>query len=47
MAYMDRTKWQPSRFELLQMAFEGASWPFMSIEHLLDRLTDASERESE
>ncbi len=45
MARMDRTVPQPCRCELLQVAFEGASWPIMSMEHLLDRLTDPSGHE--
>ena len=45
MERVDRTMPQPCRCELLQMAFEGTSWPIMSMEHLLDRLTGPSERE--
>lgn len=45
MARMDRTAPQPCRCELLQRSFEGASGPIMSLEHLLDRLTDPSGRE--
>jgi len=45
MARMDRTTPQLCRCELLQVAFDGACWPIMSIEHLLDRLTDPSGHE--
>jgi len=45
MERVDRATPQPCRFELLQIALEGASWPSMSIENLLDRLTAPSERE--
>jgi hypothetical protein len=47
MARMDRTTPQPCRCELLQMTFEGISWPMLSVEHLLDRLTDPSGRASD
>lgn len=42
MARNDQNAPQPCRCELFQLALEGASWPMMSIEHLLDRLTDPS-----
>lgn len=47
MARMDRTTPQPCRHEVIKGAFEGACWPMTSIEHLLDHLTDPSERGSD
>lgn len=40
MARPDRSDLSPCRCELLQMAFEDLAWPTISIEHLLDRLSE-------
>jgi hypothetical protein len=40
MEHMHRINPKPCRCALVRMAFEGTSWPTMSIEHLRDRLTE-------
>lgn len=46
MTPMDRPASHSCRCEVMQFAIEGLSWPSLSIEYLLDRLTEPASTHS-